>query len=563
MISKYPLPQMVGVFLISLSSFLFPQSSIQDTTFNILSLVDTINTKSVDYLSNPGFLQLQTGENENLAKNRSAYLVYLGAQPTDTAQRNGLKMVDGLFSSPSYVSIPSTGAGGLIGSYIVIDLQAIRTIKKVKFYTLGGNANLRLRAFTVYAGEDTISMEKVYQKLSNDDANPVADFNPIVARYVKVTIDILASTFSTVISEIEVFGEGYLPTGTFYSSVRNVGKKVNFGEFQYSASVPPGTSVSFSFRSGETATPDSTWSDWSEATSSNGSVFEVYEPRDYFQYRVTLNTSVLQTPVVDYISILYDTLNVVTSSDATISPQYSQILKEQEFKLSITLNFSPGDLGVDTVTIYTPSPANLKSVQINGNNIGYTSIVTASVIKIILNSTITTSSTLDVFFTETPFLAINRHQTFLSSKLRPNNPQRADSKKVTNVENWSIVTVGVPDRLIIRAVANPNPFTPNNDGKNDVSRIEFFLGNVGEPAQLIPKEYRKITIKIYDLNGRLIRELFDSETKAFAYISDNAVEWDGKNDNGEIVRPGVYIYQIHLDTDNGGEQIAKTIVVAY
>ncbi|MEO8398621.1 MAG: hypothetical protein ABI550_02275, partial [Ignavibacteriaceae bacterium] len=63
----------------------FAQSFIADTTFD-LGNVDTTLTQSVDYKSNPGFLQLETGERENLAKIRFAYIVYKANPPLDTSR---------------------------------------------------------------------------------------------------------------------------------------------------------------------------------------------------------------------------------------------------------------------------------------------------------------------------------------------------------------------------------------------------------------------------------------------------------------------------------------------
>lgn len=550
------------IFLLAAAS-LFSQSFFSDTTFNLTGQVDTTLTFSVDYKSKPGFLQLETGENENLAKNKFAYVVYEGSLPADTGRRNAMRLIDGITSSPSFIEFPPLNLGGEAGSYLVIDLQALRTIKRIKMYALGGNANIRARAFTIYAGVDTVGMDKVFQNNDNQVANPVSNFNPIVARFVKITIDVIAQNNSTVMSEIEVFGEGFLPEGAYVSSVKNIGRDVNFSTFEFSGTKPTGTEIYFSFRSGATLAVDSLWSPWSSETTLNNALFEVFEARRYLQYRIRLTTSNLTSPLVDEIKIKYDTLLLAASTDAAISPHESQILKETEFTLSYKLTFGASDRGVDTLYILTSTPATLRSVSINSAPASVSTSVSANQITIIFSSTINTNAVVDVKFLATPFKGINPFVSFVSSKQVAYNPQRVDSKITSNVEGWSIVTTGVPDRLIIRAKAVPNPFTPNGDGINDQTKIEFFLGNIAEPIDLLGSQQRQIQINIFDLTGRLVRELYSENSRAFAYISDNAIAWDGRDDNGLIVRPGLYIFQIKVDSDNGGEFVSKTVVVSY
>ncbi len=544
-------------------SNLYSQNFLIDTTFNLPGQVDTINTSSIDYSTVPGFFQLQTGENENLALRRSAYIVYQGNAPTDTALRNGNKLVDGSKSSPSFVSILAGSQGAEVGTYIIVDLKAVRNVKKVIIYTFAGSPNLRPRAFSIFAGLDTLTMERVYQELDNQVVNPVAQFDAIVSQYIKIVIDVVPQNFNTTISEIEIFGEGFLPEGFFYSSVRNVGQNVNFGTFEFKGNIPEGTSVAFNFRTGNSPTIDTTWSNFGDEIAASGSLFEVYEPRRYIQYRVKLTTTNLLSPLIDEVKINYDIQNVASITDAYITPQLTQILKEKEFTLVIDVSFDATDYGIDTLQIFTPSPATLLEVKINGVAASYLSSVTARKVVLFFNSTLKTNSRIEVKFLSTPFLGVSPYIAKVSSKLVSNNPQRVNSKVVNNVEAWSIITDGVPDKLLIAVKATPNPFTPNNDGINDITNIEFFLGNIGEPRADIGTQLRTLSIKIYDLTGRLIRDLYDSKTGAFAFISDNGITWDGRDNSGKIVRPGLYLYQIIINSDNGGENITKTIVVSY
>lgn len=553
----------------------FAQFTLTDTTFFDSKLVDSSLTTSTDWKTEPGKLLLQTGENENLARNKSAYIVFKSRNlPVDTASRNANRLLDGAFFSPSFVQILSLNAGpGGEGTYIVIDLQAIRSVNRVKMWQLGFYPNgptnlpthLRVRSYTIYGGLDTLAMEKLVQVPENTFGVTDDFFEKVVdIRFLKITIDVIDQVQSTVISEIQVFGKGYLPEGFYTSKVRDIGQPVNFSKVTWAAEKPEGTQISIRLRTGNTLKVDTTWSDWREDSAIvSGTLLPVFEPRRYLQYQIRLGTQTLLTPKVDEISIHYDTKLVAQSTDASITPQYSTILAENNFTYKIVINKGPTDYPIDTVIIGTPTPSILTDVTINGIKATYTVNTFADKIVIALPSPITASSTFEAKLKCTPFLGVNRFSSTLVSKESPQNPQRVDTKISSGVEAWSVLTTDVPKRLLIDYRVNPNPFTPNGDGINDIARLTFFLANIAEPRVLIGNQIRKLNIKIFDLTGRLVRNLYDRESRAAAFVASNAIEWDGKDDNGKIVRPGVYIAQIVIDSDNGGEQSAKTITVVY
>lgn len=552
------------ILFLFISTFSLPQSSLIDTTFNLPGQADTVNSYSVDYKSVPGSLQLATGENENLALKKYAYVSFAGTPPKDTAQQNPLKLVDGNRSSPSYIAFPNGSAGGRPGSYMIIDLQAVRRVKKVAFYNIAKMMTTRVLAFSIYTGMDTtaIAMEKVFQEPDNQIEWPVAEFNPTVCRYVKIVIDAISDLNLVVLSEIEVYGEGYLPDGVFVSSVRPINKNVNFETLEFEGEKPTGTSIYFSVRTGDTPEVSSSWSNWSDSSEVSNSFFSVFEPRSFVQYRFRLGTTSLETPKIHKVKINYDTINVANNTDIFISPQYAQILKEQTFTLNLKTNFLPNDYGIDTITITTPSPSEFVELRVDDVKQSVGVSVAARKIIITLSNTVKSDANIAILIKTTPYLAINPFTTTISSKLK-HNPQRVNSKVTDGIDAWSIVTIGVPEKLIISGKADPNPFTPNGDGINDKTRIAFYLGNIAQPLSLIGKEQRSVTVKLYDLTGRVVRNLYDQRTGSFAFIAEDAIEWDGRDDNGKIVRPGVYIYQIFVNSDNGGEYLTRTVVVSY
>lgn len=74
----------------------------------------------------------------------------------------------------------------------------------------------------------------------------------------------------------------------------------------------------------------------------------------------------------------------------------------------------------------------------------------------------------------------------------------------------------------------PNPFTPNLDGINDI--VNFVV-----PDSLAGTA----TAKIYGIAGELVRELADQGT--------TYMQWDGRNEDGVLMMPGVYLYLIQVN----------------
>ncbi len=104
------------------------------------------------------------------------------------------------------------------------------------------------------------------------------------------------------------------------------------------------------------------------------------------------------------------------------------------------------------------------------------------------------------------------------------------------------ITTGVPGnepprpRVTIHLAQNyPNPFSPRTS-------IEF-TAEKGGPA----------TLTIYDVNGRQVRTLIAGNVDAGLHV----VQWNGRDDLGRTVRPGVYFYSLQL----AGEKATRRMVL--
>ncbi len=98
-------------------------------------------------------------------------------------------------------------------------------------------------------------------------------------------------------------GKGYAKEGTFTSKPFRAETVARWGTIRWEAGCPEGCSVGFSLRTGNTETPDETWSEWSR---------ETREPADlgvpdgrFAQWRVVSRGDGKRSPVIESITLAY------------------------------------------------------------------------------------------------------------------------------------------------------------------------------------------------------------------------------------------------------------------
>ena len=123
-------------------------------------------------------------------------------------------------------------------------------------------------------------------------------------------------------------------------------------------------------------------------------------------------------------------------------------------------------------------------------------------------------------------------------------------KVVRNAANI-VVQVPIKGPLLINAGATPKVFTPNGDGFNETTVLDYDVTSLIGRAE--------VTTRIYDLSGRLVREVYTGTDKSGRY----ARSWDGTDAFGNAVPPGSYLYRISVDADSGNEEKNGIVVVAY
>ncbi|MBN1478999.1 hypothetical protein EH223_15000 [candidate division KSB1 bacterium] len=118
-------------------------------------------------------------------------------------------------------------------------------------------------------------------------------------------------------------------------------------------------------------------------------------------------------------------------------------------------------------------------------------------------------------------------------------------------------TAGLVNSVYIKSVpqstsvaVSPDPFSPDGDGHDDHVAISYE----------IPGAVAHVNIKIFDINGRLVRFLLNNSPSG----AKRTVYWNGHNDEGTRCRMGIYIilFEALNETRMCIEHVKKTVVLA-
>jgi hypothetical protein len=176
----------------------------------------------------------------------------------------------------------------------------------------------------------------------------------------------------------------YAGSGTFLSRVVDAGTQVTWGNASWSSSIPSGSGLAVSVRTGNTATPDASWTDFVPLAGSGASVDATSR---HLQYRVVLAANGAgQTPTLDGMTLTY-TNNADTTPPLVLVSQSTPAADATGVSLfaPVTIRFSE---------LMDPATANaitLERLDSSGNTVG---TVTANVSLSGSTATLTPAATL-------------------------------------------------------------------------------------------------------------------------------------------------------------------------
>jgi sugar lactone lactonase YvrE len=127
--------------------------------------------------------------------------------------------------------------------------------------------------------------------------------------------------------------------GSFVSRVKDADSLASWGRLAWEGEAPPGTAVRVETRAGNTATPDTTWTEWKTAAPAGPATLEKAR---FLQVRLVLSGASGTTPTVEAVSAAYLQRNLPpTIRSITVHPP------GEAFQKPITASGEPEILGLD------------------------------------------------------------------------------------------------------------------------------------------------------------------------------------------------------------------------
>ena len=128
-------------------------------------------------------------------------------------------------------------------------------------------------------------------------------------------------------------------------------------------------------------------------------------------------------------------------------------------------------------------------------------------------------------------------------------PGDVAAERVAEGDDLSVITA-IGKRVHTLDV-HPTPFTPNGDGANDETTITYGLVNL---TTSVP-----VSVVVYDLAGQRRKTVYSGLDASRKF----GRRWDGTDDDGQKLPPGLYIVRLEVDEDSGVKRRSAIVPILY
>jgi hypothetical protein len=414
---------------------------------------------------------------------------------------------------------------------------------------------------------------------------------------------------SATIREVQFYGQGFLPEVVLNSEVIDLGGRPRtLSSIDWDADLPEGTQLQVRTRTGNlleqkihyfnksggevteaqyrkllsfqrgdslvTFVQGSDWSPWSRFYENPGDPVASPSPRRYMMIQAALLTSQPQEAV--QLRRLRVKLEAPLASELVgeLSPGRIQDTgKAQPFTLYVRPSLQSGDPGFDRLLVSGPpgTPLALQDLQIGteealrdgtARQLGqgqFTQVHTSpDSLWLVLPQALGPGELLALRFSAVLYSASNVFG--IAAGLGEGAGavwQQVEAGEATSLGEGHDLNVLAPfaERIIREARVYPNPFTPNQDGVNEVQTCEFSVFKISGVKPLF--------LEIHDLGGRQLRRV---EQLPSSPVGVQRLEWDGRNQAGALVPPGLYLCRFGLEVDDESRQgttLTRVVSVVY
>ena len=390
------------------------------------------------------------------------------------------------------------------------------------------------------------------------------------------------------VSEFQVYGEGYPARVILRSPVIDLGSNWNITAIEWEIDTPLGALFALRSRTGDhvveqmryfdkngkevtkrryekliasfrgpietTLQPGDGWSVWSEEYLRTGIRFRSPSPRRYVQLEAELRANNPQAGIaLDALTLIYSR-PLARTAVGEVHPARVEPGEQTDFTYFLRPEFARDSQGFEAIALEASVPLAFRALQIDDAAINVEVEETNAGLRLHLPERISTAERVELDFAATVFQNNTRFRAFLEreSGLDTLRQQVDPGDVIPDLAGaGDAVSLPVDESLLSRLDMGSGIFTPNGDGVNDALAISFDVLKV--------LDARPIEARVYDLRGRLVRTLRDAAGVAGHY----QLTWDGRRDSGALAPPGLYLFRLQIAGDSATRTLVRSIGLSY
>ena len=405
------------------------------------------------------------------------------------------------------------------------------------------------------------------------------------------------------LAEFEIYGEGYVPAAGYVSNIIDLGSLASLGSLRWGGRQDVGARVELSMRSGADSEPNTYWrytfrgdertrfdAKGRPLTLSSYTALEKGEkagvthdtenwdfwspaydfaaaqgpmagsrPRRYVQFKADFLSAEHAGGQLEYLEFSVSIPPLATQVLAEIAPLSAPAGRSTPFTYRLKPSLNAGDLGFDTIEIDTPArPQGVDAVRISGHPVAFELVrldprgLALRIPPIDLQGTeelIEVDFRADIYKYGTIFagrIYNSARPEEVAQALTPGDADELVEGEALRVDLEEIAAGAIQDLRLA-----PPAFTPNGDGINDLVLIEYNLLNL---AGGVP-----VSLEVFDLSGRMRAQVYADRQVSGRF----GQPWDGTDEQGQLLQPGLYIVRLKVDADQGTATSQAVVSLVY
>ena len=511
-------------------------------------------------------------------------------------------MVDGDLGT--VFEMDDESARGTTSGFVELDLgDIIPGVARIRFYPRPNFTERFMRGYEVAVNDGSpqsvgLRGALIWDQVARNDDNFAStvelEIPPQPVRYIKLQS---RTTLPWEVAEIEVEGGGFVRRATYISEVIDLTEKeggvANLGRIKWADRVDPGARLEIRTRSGNTADPfvyfalvvqegdtlevplpdpgvegtarqqydrlvqgvrrrrldTDQWSFWSFPYAASGEAINSPSPRRFVQFNIDYFSEVYTDRVeLDSLAFDFSTPIMAHNLRATIRPPLVPAGEEVPFAYHLQMEVRDDDTGFNGLEVVTPvAVSSLGDFAIDGAPAALDSLrIGSDSFRIYFPRITRDHPSLSFNFTGQVLVYGTHFASRVFDRQAPDEVPQAPDPEASRLA----VNVVLNNVVLRGATAAPNPFTPNGDGVNDHTAISYQVLKILEPVPIV--------VDIIDLAQLRVRRY--EQRQAFGI---HRLQWDGRDDSGAVVPPGLYLYRVEVDSQTAVGVAVGTLAVVY